>query len=580
MRRPSVQHALAGRFFPPLLVLLGFCLLSRCAREVAPRGGPEDKTPPRIAHVSPENKATLVARDHRVEFEFSEAMNRKSLENAIFISPDPGDGVRFKWKGRRLRILFPDSLSADRTYVITLGTGLLDSHGNALTRSFTLAFSTGERISSGTISGRVYSEKPKGILIWAYILEGNEEPDPRRKSAAYATQTDNRGRFELSNLSAGPYRIFAIQDNDANRFFEPGIDGIGVPFGDVDLLHDTLTVTNVNFKISTQDTLGPALLAVSAEDALHLTLQFDEALRPEGVDSTSKYAIVRRKTREDSLRVFQAYLNSLDAREVKLTTALQTAGTDYTVSVRGLRDLAGNVVDPEFSSQVFSGAARPDTLRPRVVKSVPPDSARAVATNAKIELHFSEAIEKDALIAGVTLNPDAGAQISGTWTWETPASVVFQPQRELRSKSRYEVAVALDSVVDIAGNAAGDSTFTFAFTVINIDTLSLLSGRISDPDSAATGPIIVTARQSGAVGQVYQFETAQPGEYVFKDILPGIYSIEAFRDSDANGKYSFGTLLPFQAAERFVVYPDTVKIRARWPNEGNDMVLPKQGSSR
>ena len=57
-------------------------------------------------------------------------------------------------------------------------------------------------------------------------------------------------------------------------------------------------------------------------------------------------------------------------------------------------------------------------------------------------------------------------------------------------------------------------------------------------------------------------------------LLPGHYFLDCFRDSDGNGRYSYGHTFPFVPAERFAVYPDTVVLRSRWPNEGNDIILP------
>jgi len=96
---------------------------------------------------------------------------------------------------------------------------------------------------------------------------------------------------------------------------------------------------------------------------------------------------------------------------------------------------------------------------------------------------------------------------------------------------------------------------------------------VVDPDSTANGRIFLKAQQNAKDGQTYEMQLSEPGPYEFSGILPGTYSLEGFRDRDNNGEYSFGQAFPFQPAERFVVYPDTIKVRARWPNEGNDIVI-------
>jgi len=72
---------------------------------------------------------------------------------------------------------------------------------------------------------------------------------------------------------------------------------------------------------------------------------------------------------------------------------------------------------------------------------------------------------------------------------------------------------------------------------------------------------------------LYNISIDEPGNYQFDHILPGIYVIKGFRDADSNGVYSYGQAIPFCPAERFFVYPDSIKVRSRWPNEGNTIIL-------
>jgi len=557
-----------------LLFTITVLFIYSCASQVPPSGGPLDKTLPTIINVIPENKATLVPLDQRIEFEFSEGMTRKGSEKAVFISPDPGDRVKLKWKGRKLRIEFSDSLKVNRTYVITLGTDLKDAHNNSLSQSYTLAFSTGEELSDGKISGRVFAEKAQGILIWAYILEESKDPNPGQRGGDYITQTDAQGKFKLTNLSEGLYRLFAIRDADKNRFYETGLDGIGVASRDILLTKDSLAVSDINFKVVTKDTIGPALVSVSTQDNARLMLTFDEELSPETVDDINHYKVrVKESKSEDMLAIRFAYLNALDQKEVAIITETQTPKIDYEIEVQNLTDLSKNFVDSKFNSAEFVGSALPDTFKPKIVSTIPADSTRAVFLNSMIDVYFDEPTNRETFERNFYLRDSTGLAVPGTFDWPTPASVKFTPANSLPSLVTYRAIVRLDSVLDLAGNAAADSTFQIHFTTLNADTLSSLSGTVVDPDSTANGRIFLKAQQNAKDGQTYEIQLSEPGPYEFSGILPGTYSLEGFRDRDNNGEYSFGQAFPFQPAERFVVYPDTIKIRARWPNEGNDIVI-------
>jgi len=557
-----------------VLLILALFFFTSCASQRPPSGGPPDKTPPTILKIIPENNATLVPLDQRVEFEFSEGMDRKSLAKAVFITPDPGERVKFKWKGRRLRIQFADSLKTNRSYVITLGTDLKDARGNPLKESYTLAFSTGAELSNGKISGQVFfKEKVQGVLIWAYTLDPGADPNPTARPGDYVTQTDAQGRFQLSNLSEGTYRVLAILDKDNNRFFEVGLDALGVPTKDILLTKDSLTVSDMKFKLAVRDTLRPALVSASAPDQMHVVLRFDEPLRTTGTAVFDNFTIRSKKSSRDSLRVQLAYLNDRDAQEVALATLPQAPKTEYEIAVRNLTDRAGNTVDEKYNLAQFVASALPDTARPKIVATVPKDSARAVLLDSAIELHFSKAMKQPSLAPHFQLRRAGDQTVPGTIRWETPALAKFKPLENLESLSLYSIVVKLDSIFDLAGNQLGKGNRTFTFTTLNADTLSTFSGTVMDEDSTASGAIYLQATSAEPGGQVYERVLEKPGPYTFANILPGTYIIEAFRDRDNNGQYSFGRAVPFQPAERFVVHSENIKVRSRWPNEGNDIMF-------
>jgi hypothetical protein len=108
------------------------------------------------------------------------------------------------------------------------------------------------------------------------------------------------------------------------------------------------------------------------------------------------------------------------------------------------------------------------------------------------------------------------------------------------------------------------------FKTVNQDTLSAISGEIIDQQEDAGGRLFLNAKSEK---NTYQLILEQPGTYRFENILPGIYTISGFRDADSNAVYSFGKINPFVPAERFFFNPDSIKVRSRWPNEGNKIII-------
>jgi len=465
-------------------------------------------------------------------------------------------------------------LQANQTYVVTVGTGAQDLHGNRLRESFSLAFSTGPTLNQGKITGRVYGEgRVEGCLVWAYMINEKKEPDPASDAADYVTQADAEGKYLLSYLSTGRYRLFAVLDKDGDRKYTPQADALGVAPSDVLLDEAEQQADEESFRIAVRDTIGPGIRSVQPIDQHHVDVRFDKAVAKESRMTDTHFEIVAREG--EALKVELAYQNVLDATRAHLVTEKQKASVEYALTVRDLFDTWGNGVNRERRTVTFTGSARPDTIRPKLVQHEPADNARSVPLNAPVHLYFSEAMDTATARGHVILEDTVGTQPPGRWSWPNPAQLVFKPTGPYRSSMRYRVVVKADSVLDRFGNALGDGTLRLHFTTLNADTLSAIRGQVRDEDTTATGRIYLRASQVQIGGASYEVSMDKPGPYSFDDVLPGLYLLDGFRDADGNGRYTYGQAVPFIPAERFVVYPDTVKIRPRWPNEGNNITFRK-----
>ena len=77
--------------------------------------------------------------------------------------------------------------------------------------------------------------------------------------------------------------------------------------------------------------------------------------------------------------------------------------------------------------------------------------------------------------------------------------------------------------------------------------------------------IIIVLEGVGKVGKSYYTLMRSDRTFKFEQVLPGNYLVWCFIDSDKNGKFNFGKVDPFNFAEKFFSYPDTLKLKARWP---------------
>ena len=183
-----------------------------CAAIAPPSGGPEDNTPPQFISSNPESGSTGF-RGGEVVLKFSEYLEKKSINNAISISPLTDPIVEIKYKDDEIHLTFPDNLLNDQTYIITINRNLTDERNVTLDRSVQVAFSTGDTIENGTIMGRIHGDERYAAHLWK--VEDEFTDSLLFSKPLYISEADDEGHFQFNYLSAGNYAALAVERSAA-----------------------------------------------------------------------------------------------------------------------------------------------------------------------------------------------------------------------------------------------------------------------------------------------------------------------------------------------------------------------------
>lgn len=208
-------------------VAVALCGLVGCARPGPPPGGPPDTTPPEVERTLPADGETLVDRDTVIEVEFSEEMDRSSVERAFSLAPEL-KLKNLRWRGRVLLVEPEGALPDSTTFVATVGKEAKDYHGVTIARERSFAFATGDAVAAGTLAGTVtvLAEPVGGALVWA--CEGDVKTDSLGVVApcGYATTTSDDGGFVLANVRSSPtaYSLVAFVDRNGDGRYETGTE--------------------------------------------------------------------------------------------------------------------------------------------------------------------------------------------------------------------------------------------------------------------------------------------------------------------------------------------------------------------
>ncbi len=550
--------------FPIVLAALVFVT---CAGQIPPPGGPVDAVPPEVVQTMPDTNAVHVA-THSIELEFSKYVDRRSFEESIFISPYLGD-LEFDWSGTSVTVKFTQALRRNTTYVVNIGTDVKDLRvGNRMARGFTLAFATGDALDRGAISGRVYDEKPEGVMIFAYALDGinPDTLDPERTRPDYIMQTGKGGFYSLSHLGYNTYRIVAVRDQYRNLIYDKQTDQYGVTTGDIALTPQHPELHDVNFRLSEEDTTHPFLTAVRALDRRHIVVGFSEPIDSLSFDR-GKFTVLDTLSRR-SLPVAVSYRDpgTPSSAGIVIATGMDSGAT-YRLTVRNISDRAGNMIDTLHASEEFPGSGQPDTLKPRMVVSVN-DSTRGVSPDRPLRLTFSEPVDTIPLAHAVTLSDTGKRSLNAEMRWLSPVELILRPGAELQFNTWYRLRVVMDSVRDLEGISYKDSTTVVRFQTLDLRTTGTIEGSVTDARTGV-GPIVITAAGVDATEVRRKSLTLPgPGSFLLERLPEGRYALSAYRDADSSGTYSYGLPFPFKPSERFAVYQDSVKVRARWGVQG------------
>ncbi len=517
-------------------------LAAGCAKQGRPSGGPVDRTAPTVAGHTPAADATRVPESTMITVDFSEAMDRQRVEEAVFVTPH-GD-LDMDWSGRQLRIQVRGGLTAGRTYVVIIGTAARDLHSNRLESSFSLAFATGDRLDSGELEGRIISvdDTPqRGAYVWAYDLE-TFDGRTARDDRAYVTQTGADGSYRFERLAQGRYRVIGFVDGNRNQTPDAS-EPLALPAGNVDVAGDG--VTSAGDQRLAQRGVQPKVVRASAIHVHSVLLVFDRPVEAGDLE-----------VELGALAIEGTYSDPVNANRLYVQTADQQEGTTYAVLVRR----AGDVL--EVPDEPVSGTAREDQKAPAVSRVEP---SRSVASAAGVDVFFSEAMDTTRVPAGWT-GADSTSSPPGRWVWTAPDHLAFTADTMFTPET-HQMQLDLRALRDRAGNVAADSTANISFDVLTPEALATVTG-LSVWPGEAEGRARIRLRD----GTRKMDTTADSvGHFTFTHLTPGEYITTAWLDRDGDGAWDAGWLEPYRPAEPFVLHGE-VRLE---PGDTVSLALPR-----
>ena len=551
------------KFILPIATFYCMYNIYSCAAIQSPSGGPKDNTPPVLLSSIPES-GSINFEGGKVELMFSEYLQEKSLNGAFKILPETNTPAKIKYEGDKVNIYFPDSLSSDQTYILSINRGLKDEHGVPLSQGVQLAFSTGSRIDKSKIRGRVFYNGATSSLLWK-LKDSTDHIDFYKRMPDYSIDTNDEGEYEFSYLSVGDYKVVGIDRDFNGKLIDAEYGVYGLPWtsyisvDSIDIVKQSINIIVPNEPRSVK--ILNAQWLSNRWGMLTFDVPIDQYKNIILVDVISDSFGTRAKTFIDSEKSNILHYVISDSLKYSLKTIINIAPV-Y-----------------QNSHKVIDSA--------RIVARVPAakDTNYISITNYKknivlnidkevimpLNIHFSKIMDNGSLDSAITLYKDSSL-LEIEMIWASPMHLEILPKTNWEPVSKYSLSIIRDKISIDNNRTIEDSIKTIAISTTQYKKFGTLTGNIVTKHFE---PLFVRLFSYEKENIFHDAIVNSSSFFKISKIPEGKYYLLVFYDKDGNTKYSQGHLNPYSPSEWFEFFPDTISIRNNWDMEVADIRLSR-----
>ncbi|MFV0289528.1 MAG: Ig-like domain-containing domain [Mangrovibacterium sp.] len=186
-----------------------------CANIGMPTGGDKDSIAPEIVQINPLPNQTNFNKQI-LSMTFDEYVVSTDVPTKMLVSPPIIKKAAVRMRSKTMMIDFKEQLKPNQTYSIDFRNSIKDNNEGNPMENFRMAFSTGNELDTLLVGGYVRTaetmEPMPDILLSLYAIDSLHYF--RDSIPNYIGMSDEEGFFMISNVKAGKYRLYALQDLD------------------------------------------------------------------------------------------------------------------------------------------------------------------------------------------------------------------------------------------------------------------------------------------------------------------------------------------------------------------------------
>lgn len=423
-----------------------------------------DTTPPKVISAASVNETT-------VDVVFNEKVEKAVAESALNYAISPSLAVTsavLQADGRTVRLTTP-AQTWQTAYTVTV-INVKDESGNIIAGDDSAVFSGTDSTGPRIVSAQTINDRTVDVLF----SEGVDAVTSQ-SSANYGITPDLQVEGAVLQSDGKTLRLTTSLQTYGHTY-QITVNGVR------DLAGNLITGNNtVNF--DGVDTTMPLVSSASAVSYNMVDVLFSEEVDRVSAQNPGNFAI------NPQLAVETAVLQD-DGVTVRLTTAAQTGGTAYEITVTGIKDKVGNAIDSNNTAG-FAGISPPVTTPPTVLSATAPD-------NIGVNLVFSTTM--DPSFVQIPSNYSISPALSVTGAVLQKDRVTVKLSTNLQTADRV-YTVTVSNVKDQYGNIIGTTGNSASFTGSNTVTKNPHGRYMNDTNQCSNCHTTHSARGKGLINQ-------------------------------------------------------------------------------
>ena len=549
-----------------------------CANPGMPSGGDKDSIAPVVLKTVPAMNARGY-QDHQIEITFDEFIIPDEVSTKLVVSPPLAKKPLLKTKSKTLIVDLGEQLKPNTTYSLDFKDAIVDNNEKNPLENFRFSFSNGADFDSLEIGGYVRQaenmEPMPDILVSLHSLDSLSAF--RDSLPNYIAKTDEEGFFLITNVAAGNYRLYALQDADNSLTYnQPGemvafYDSLVVPQSPIVPEQPADTLAKLP-KLGS----NPFYLLLFAEDV------FDQYLDSYKRERANKCTFYFTEAVTDSFRVELlspepapdwSYLEYNAGRDsltlwVNDTIISKSDTLKMALNYQVLDSLKNPVVKRDTLELIFSTPVEKEKKKKssKEVQKVIPFAFRVNAKDG-FDVYSSLRIEAPEPLASFDKTKVSLYHQVDT-VEEKLAMELLLDSLSLRKflihypwEFEEEYRIEMDSAAAVLYSGQPSNRLSQKFKIQKEGYYGKIILSLSNLPGAC---VLQLLKNTDKEELLQQISVHKNGDVEFPYLKPEKYKIRLIVDRNANGRWDTGNIAEWRQPERVIYYPKIIKLRSNF----------------